>query len=203
MHTIVLATSNRHKIEELQQILCDYPFRWNSLEDFPSVTAPEEDGSTYLENALIKARAACRLTELPCLGDDSGLEVDSLQGSPGLHSARYAGPGSTQSQKIALLLSQLKGLGTQERQARFRCVIALVHPDGREWWSEGTCPGAIAESPRGEQGFGYDPIFWLPQYRKSMAELTGQTKNRISHRALATYGIMEQLYNNLPQYPNL
>ena len=198
---IVLATHNAHKIQELTEILQDYPFQLSDLCHFPGAEVPEENGETYLENALIKARASSAFTGLPSLADDSGLEVDALQGQPGLHSARFGGPGSTQEQKIQLILQGLTE--GDPRNARFRCVIAIVHPDGREWHAQGVCEGFIAPAGRGDQGFGYDPIFWLPKYAKTMAQLSSQTKNRISHRALAIHQVMHMLYEDLAHYPQM
>ena len=201
MQRIVLATNNAHKIEELSQILQDYPFDWKTLKDFPASQVPDETGATYLENALIKARASCHETGFPALADDSGLEVDALGGKPGLHSARFGGPGTTHAQKIQLLLSELSS--TAQRDAQFRCVIAVVHPDGREWWSEGICQVFISEQPTGHQGFGYDPVFWIPKYQKTMAQLSSETKNRISHRAHALHQVMHALYESATSYPQL
>ena len=187
----------------MKQILCDYPFHFESLVDFPNSVSPEETGSTYTENALIKARNAAAFTGLPSLSDDSGLEVVDLNDAPGLYSARYGGKSLSQSDKIRFLLTELKNSGSPSRRARFRCVIALVHPDGREWITEGVREGSIALAPRGESGFGYDPIFWMELYAKSMAELTEATKNRISHRALAMHRLFELIFTETANYPQL
>ena len=206
MQKVVFATHNTHKIQEMGKILEDYPFAWASLADFSPTPEPDENGATYLDNALLKARAACSQIGLPCLADDSGLEVMALGGAPGLHSARFGGPGATQCQKIDLLLDELRSTTpriVRTREARFRCVVALAHPDGREWWNEAICPGCIADRPQGLHGFGYDPIFFLPQHGKTMAELSDATKNRISHRALALFGLMNRIFESSRDYPQL
>ncbi|CAN0374986.1 unnamed protein product, partial [Phaeothamnion confervicola] len=203
LQKIVLATHNKHKIVEMNQILCDYPFDFKSLVDFPNSVSPDETGTTYTENALLKAKDAAAFTGLPSLSDDSGIEVADLDDRPGLYSARYGGSELNQAGKIQLLLSELEKTGSTTRRARFRCVIALVHPDGREWISEGVREGTITLQPKGEHGFGYDPIFWLELYAKSMAELTEATKNRISHRALALHSLFERLHKENPSYPQL
>ncbi|PYN02664.1 MAG: non-canonical purine NTP pyrophosphatase, RdgB/HAM1 family [Candidatus Rokuibacteriota bacterium] len=146
---------------------------------------PPETGATYVENALIKARAAHRLTGQAALADDSGLEVDALGGAPGLHSARFGGPGLDDAGRVALLLERLRAVPREQRTARFRCVIALVDEAGRERTVEGVAEGAIATAPRGDGGFGYDPVFFYPPLGRTFGELSDHEKERVSHRALA------------------
>ncbi|HQJ10620.1 MAG TPA: RdgB/HAM1 family non-canonical purine NTP pyrophosphatase, partial [Anaerolineae bacterium] len=154
----------------------------------------EETGRTYLENALLKARTLAAASGLPALADDSGLEVEALEGAPGLHSARYILGGDEV--RYRALLRALEGVPPERRGARFRCVAALVLPDGREFHTEGVCEGVIQTAPSGEGGFGYDPVFFLPEQGCTMAELSFEAKNRISHRARAAQAmrrVLEQL----------
>ena len=182
---IAIASTNRHKIEEIRHKLSD-------LESIELVTADsiaaigpiDETGSTFEENALIKAREASRITKVPSIADDSGLAVDALDGEPGIFSARY-GNLSSDSQRNGLLLSKLESVPDGKRTARFICAIALVFPDGKEFTVRGECEGVIAQSPSGSSGFGYDPVFYLPDRGKTFAELSLDEKNKISHRARA------------------
>ena len=155
------------------------------LADYPGAMAPEESETTYRGNALLKARAAARLTGQWSLGDDSGLEVDGLGGAPGLHSARYGGPGLDDAGRRALLLDALREVPDDRLTARFRCVIAIVDPEGREWVVEGVADGTIARAPRGRGGFGYDPLFYYPPLGRTFGELSDAEKSRVSHRARA------------------
>ncbi|MBC7257111.1 MAG: RdgB/HAM1 family non-canonical purine NTP pyrophosphatase, partial [Chloroflexi bacterium] len=155
--------------------------------------AVEETGHTFEENALLKARFYAAETGLLTLADDSGLEVEALGGAPGVHTARYGGEGLSDRERYERLLRALEGVPREGRRARFRCVIALAWPDGRAETAEGICEGYIAEAPRGENGFGYDPIFYLPEFGATMAELPAEVKNRISHRARASQGIRRVL----------
>lgn len=202
MQTVVIATHNQHKIGELQEILADYPFVFKSLRDFVDSEAPDETGTTYIENALIKARAACLQTGCLAIADDSGLEVFALDGEPGLHSARFGGVESSAAQKIELLLQRLSERGQVARTAQFRCAMALVHPDGREWTSDECCPGTIAQTSSGVQGFGYDPVFFVPEFQKTMAQLSSATKNVISHRSRSVHALFRELAK-AADYPNL
>ena len=145
----------------------------------------EETGSSFAENALIKAREICRLTGKPALADDSGLCVDFLDGAPGVYSSRFMGEDTPYSEKNAAIIEKLAGVTGEERGAAFRCVMALVFPDGREFTTEGKMEGVIAEAPAGGNGFGYDPILFLPEYGKTSAQLTPEEKNAISHRGEA------------------
>ena len=152
-----------------------------------------EDGATYADNALLKARSYAARSGLLTLADDSGLEVDALGGAPGVRSARYAGEDASDAQRCALLLRNLEGVPDEARTARFRCVIALAWPDGRTALAEGVCDGRISQALSGAHGFGYDPIFFVPEYGRTMAELPSEVKNRISHRARAARAAQELL----------
>ncbi len=193
-HTIVVATRNPGKILEIQELLKDLPCQICPVTDIVVDFSVEEDGLTYAENALKKAVHAVNVTGKIAIADDSGLEVDALDGRPGIYSARFGGEGLSQKEKNRLLLQKL--IGVNRRSARFRCVIAVASPDGQTQTVEGICEGAIGQSGRGEFGFGFDPIFIVPEYQKSMAELEPHIKNRISHRAKA----LQQLPRLLNQF---
>ena len=182
---VVLATLNPGKGRELAGLLGDLPIALISLADVPGASLPPETGATYVENALVKARAAQRLTGHAALGDDSGLEVEALGGAPGLHSARFGGPGLDDPARVALLLERLHAVPVGKRAARFRCVIALVDEAGRERTVEGVAEGEILTAPRGGGGFGYDPVFFYPPLGRTFAELSDRDKARVSHRGLA------------------
>jgi XTP/dITP diphosphohydrolase len=181
----VLATANRHKVEEISNMLADLGVVVRSLAEFPGAPEVIEDGLTYRENALKKARSAAGFTGKPALADDTGLEVDELGGRPGLHAARFAGEGCTFQDNIRKLLSLLEGVPQERRGARFVCVLAFVEPDGREYVVEGELRGRITTAPVGVGGFGYDPVFYVPEIGKTLAELAPEEKNRISHRRRA------------------
>ncbi|NOZ75237.1 MAG: XTP/dITP diphosphatase [FCB group bacterium] len=182
---LLLATHNRHKVNEIRAILNPGDsFRLLSLEDFPEIGDIVEDGDTLEENALIKARTGFQTTGLPSIGDDTGLEVDALNGAPGVYAARYAGEGCSFDDNIEKLLNELNGIPQNQRTARFRCVMALVTESG-EQTVEGAIEGMITEERQGEYGFGYDPIFFIPDEHKTFAQLPPEIKNRISHRSLA------------------
>jgi XTP/dITP diphosphohydrolase len=161
------------------------PFQIKALSEFPEARLPEEAGQTYAENALVKARTAARLTGALALGDDSGLEVDALGGAPGLHTARFGGPGLTDRGRWELLLERLRDVPPGRRTARFRCVIALVGPARGEQVVEGVVEGVIAEEPRGSGGFGYDPVFFYPPLGRTFGEISDEDKQRVSHRGKA------------------
>jgi XTP/dITP diphosphohydrolase len=182
---LVLATGNAGKVRELRALLDGVPFEIRTLADYPPFEMPEESGTTYAENALIKAHATAAHTGAFALGDDSGIEVDALDGVPGVWSARFGGPGLTDRGRVARLLDLLERTPDPERTARFVCVIALVRPDGRETLVEGRCEGRIARAPRGAGGFGYDPVFFYPPLGATFAELSDEDKARVSHRGLA------------------
>ena len=161
------------------------PFQTKLLSEFPDARLPEETGQTYAENALVKARTAARLTGALALGDDSGLEVDALRGAPGLHTARFGGPGLTDRGRWELLLERLRDVPPDRRTARFRCVIALAGPARGEQVVEGVVEGVIAAAPRGSGGFGYDPVFFYPPLGRTFGEISDDDKQRVSHRGKA------------------
>ena len=185
MRTLLLATSNQHKLEELRAILSDLPFKLFSLQDLQVDMAVEETGATFAENAELKARAYAQASGMLTLADDSGLEIDALGGAPGIRSARYLGRETTYEERFRRILAQLNGLPVDRRTARFRCAIALVDPSGSTRIVEGVIEGVIAAMPSGKNGFGYDPIFFVPELGKTLAELAPEQKNRISHRGRA------------------
>jgi XTP/dITP diphosphohydrolase len=166
-------------------LLSGVPSRLVTLADFPGVTLPPEDGRTYAENAAVKARAVAALTGFLALADDSGLEVDVLEGRPGVQSARYGGPGLDDADRVRLLLAELRGVPPGRRTARFRCAIAVSDPAGRVDVVEGVVEGQVLDVARGAGGFGYDPIFYHPASQATFAELSPERKNAVSHRAQA------------------
>jgi XTP/dITP diphosphohydrolase len=191
----VLASQNKHKAKEIENILG---------EGFSIITMDEtdacgidiiEDGETFEENALIKARTVAKITNLPTIADDSGICVDYLGGKPGIRTARFAGENATDDQNIDKLLSELDGVPEEKRNAHFSCCIAVVFPDGSEQTFYGECLGRILTERHGENGFGYDPIFYVPEYNMSMAEIAPEIKNQISHRSRALSAMMKGLTN--------
>jgi len=181
---VLVATRNRHKLEEIRQIFSLPGLELVAADEVPGL--PEdvvEDAVTFEGNALKKARELCRASKLWTMADDSGLEVCALDNAPGVYSARYAGEPCSYPANNAKLLRELQGV--EDRRARFRCAIALCAPDGREWTVDGGCPGRIIHEPRGVNGFGYDPLFVPDGYAQTFAELDGATKNAISHRGAA------------------
>jgi XTP/dITP diphosphohydrolase len=183
---LVLATLNTAKGQELAALLHGVPFEIVTLAALrPDTTPPAETGSSYAENALLKARAASALTGDLVLADDSGLEVDALGGAPGIHSARFGGPNLTDDERIRRLLGALEGVEGARRTARFRCVVALVEPGREERVTEGVVEGLIADAPRGTGGFGYDPVFVYPPLGRSFGELSEVQKAGVSHRGRA------------------
>jgi len=190
---LVLASRNRGKLKELKALLESLPVEVASLEDYPQIAEVAEDGVTFAENAVKKARAVAAATGLFALADDSGLEVDYLNGAPGVFSARFAGEGHDDRANNEKLLRLLAGVPPEKRTARFRCVVAVAAPGGEVYTAEGTCAGVIAAEPRGNRGFGYDPLFFVPQLGKTFAELDPEVKNTISHRARALAGAREIL----------
>ncbi len=195
---LVMATRSPGKIRELSQILADLELRLLGLDDFPGLPEIAEEGKSFAANAETKAREALRLTRLPALADDSGLEVAALGGRPGVHSARYAQDpnrpgGHGDADNWGKLLEEMREIPWEQRQARFVCEIALALPDGRLFRTRGECPGRISLFPRGTQGFGYDPVFWVEEYEATMAQLGPEVKNRISHRARALTALREIL----------
>lgn len=182
---ILLATRNPDKVRELAVLLGDLGIRIRTLADFPAAPEVEEDGTTCEANALKKAREIASATGLPSVADDTGLEVDALGGKPGVFAARYAGENATYEGNCRKLLKELEGVPPTRRTARFVTVAALAMPGGHSQVATGTLFGVIAEQRAGSQGFGYDPIFFLPELGRTLAELTADEKNRISHRAKA------------------
>lgn len=175
----VIATHNQHKLQELQRILA--PLGIEAIT--AGLSEVEETGTTFAENAFLKAQSACRETGLPAVADDSGLEVEALDGRPGVYSARYAGENATDAQRMEKLLGELEGVPAEKRGARFVSAVCCVFPDGERIQAEGECPGAIAFAPAGEDGFGYDPVFLCGE--KTFAQMTAAEKDAVSHRGKA------------------
>lgn len=187
---VVLASKNAHKLQELQDILSAQGVEV-ILESAAGVDVEvEETGTTFEENSLLKARAVMEASGLPAIADDSGLMVDALGGDPGVYSARYGGPGLDDTGRWQLLLKNMAG--ESNRACKFVSVICCAFPDGGEVMARGECPGILAQGPSGDGGFGYDPIFYLPQLGKTMAQLTSAEKNQISHRARALAGFQKE-----------
>ena len=191
---VVLATRNKGKLRELGPLLAHLELDLCTIDDVAPEAELREDGVTFVENALAKARQAARATGLPAIADDSGLEVDALDGAPGVYSARYAGPGADDESNNAKLLEALRGVPPARRTARFRCVAVFVDPArGLELVRDGACEGEVLEAPRGQDGFGYDPLFLVPTVGRTMAELPLPEKNRLSHRASAFRALADAL----------
>ena len=194
----VLATGNQGKVKEMSELLNSF-----SIEVLPqsyfNVSEVPETGTTFVENAIIKARHASKITGLPAIADDSGLEVDFLLGKPGIYSARFAGENATDQQNLNLLLTELKDVEKTKRTARFQCVLVYMrhHLDPTPIICQGTWEGEIIEQPLGENGFGYDPIFWVESDQCSSAQLSKQRKSELSHRGKALSQLVKQLQNEL------
>ena len=186
---LLVATRNPGKLKEYEQLLASLPLTLTYLTPEGITDEVEETGETFADNAIHKAEEYARISGLLTLADDSGLEVDALDGEPGVHSARYAGPRATDEDRYQVLLERMRDVPWEERGARFRCVIAVAEPEGGVWTTEGKCEGVIALAPKGEHGFGYDPVFHLPDQEKTMAQLAPEVKNRMSHRAKAAQEI--------------
>lgn len=193
MQRIIFATGNAGKMKEIRSILADLGMEILSMKEAGVNIAIEENGSTYEENALIKARAVAAVTGDIVLADDSGLEIDYLNKEPGLFSARYLGEDTPYSVKNASLISRLEGVPKEKRTTRFVCAIAAVLPDGRELTTRACIEGRIGYEEKGEGGFGYDPIFYVPELGRTMAELTEDEKNQVSHRGKALQLMKEEL----------
>jgi XTP/dITP diphosphohydrolase len=191
---LVIASGNRGKLAEFRQLLDDPALEWVGQNEL-GIVDPDETGSTFVENAIIKARNAARISGLPALADDSGLIVDALGGAPGLHSANYGGVHGDAQRNIARLLGELEGVADEQRSARFHSVIVLLHhaDDPAPLIAEGTWEGRILDAPRGVGGFGYDPVFFSPEHGCSAAELDAAVKNRVSHRGRAM-GVLRGLW---------
>ncbi len=187
MSEIVVATKNSGKIKELKELLAGLPFHFKSLNEFPNITEAEETGVTFAENAAIKARSYALQTKMWSLADDSGLEVEALGGAPGVFSARYAGEEATDGENVEKLLRRLKESNDQRRSARFVCAMAIADEKGDiKFFAESVCNGKIALNPNGANGFGYDPVFIPEGFSQTFGELSGEIKQKISHRARAT-----------------
>ncbi|MGF1530985.1 MAG: RdgB/HAM1 family non-canonical purine NTP pyrophosphatase [Puniceicoccaceae bacterium] len=192
---IVIATSNAHKVAEFQRLLRPSVITFHTAATIGGMPPVEETGTSFMENARLKALALRQavLRPGPILADDSGLEVDSLNGRPGIHSARYAGPGADDAANRARLLEELSGIPYEDRTARFRCALCLLMPDGSALETTGTVEGWIALAPAGATGFGYDPLFIAESYATTFAQLSPQQKDLVSHRSRALRGLTEKL----------
>ncbi len=184
-YKLLLATNNQAKVDEYRSLLSNLPGKLVTLAELGITTKVSEVGRSLEENARLKATAFAGESQLVALADDSGLEVDALGGEPGPLSARYAGEGASDKDRIKYLLSRLDGVAWERRTARFRCVIAIATPNGKVETCSGECHGFITFEPKGKHGFGYDPIFYLPELGKTMAELPPEVKNQVSHRGQA------------------
>ena len=193
---IVLATHNYDKEIELQHSLQGLGVKICSLSEYPDIGGIEETGTTLLENSLLKAHTVYDRTGLPAIADDTGLEVDALDGAPGVYSARFSGADATYEDNVNKLLSVMEDVSDDMRSARFRTVISFVD-EVQELWTEGFIEGRITEDPRGNMGFGYDPVFYVPRLEKTFAELSTTEKNKISHRGLALQKLRKILINVL------
>ena len=196
MNKIVAGTRNAGKVREIRQALAELPFEVSGIPD-AGLADVEETGVTFSENAILKARYYALHTGDYCLADDSGLEVDALDGAPGVYSARYSGQGATDAANNQKLLLALQDVPPEKRTARFRSVLALAGPDGSLLLADGTCEGVILAEPKGDGGFGYDPLFWMPDQQKTLAEMTLQEKNAISHRGNALKVLKQKLLSQL------
>ncbi len=193
MKRFIVASKNKGKLKEISEILSGFPFEVLSMEQAGIYDEIDEYGSTFEENALIKAREVSKLTGEIVMADDSGLAVDYLNGAPGIYSARFAGEGATDMDKNNKLLKLLEDVPFEKRTARFVCAVAVVFPDGREFVVRGTCEGYIGFGPLGENGFGYDPLFYMPEYKMTTAQMEPEEKHRISHRGKALGSMVEEL----------
>ena len=196
---IVFATGNKGKIKEIQMIMADTGLEVVSMKEAGIVVEPEENGTTYEENALIKARAVAEHTDAIVMADDSGLEIDYLNKEPGIYSARYMGEDTSYRIKNANLIERLNGVPDEQRTARFVCAIAAVLPDGTELTTRAAIEGRIGYEEKGSNGFGYDPIFYVPRFGKTTAELTEEEKNQVSHRGQA----LELMKKELKKYEDI
>lgn len=193
MKEIVVATGNKGKVAEIVLALAKLPVRVLALSDFGPIPEAVEDGTSFMENAILKARHYAKYTGKACLADDSGLEVDALQGAPGIYSARYAGATADDAANNQKLLAELSTVKMRERAAQFRCVLAFVDTDGSVMTADGVCPGVIGMEMRGAGGFGYDSLFYVSELNKTMAELSKTEKNAISHRGQALASMASKL----------
>jgi len=196
LHEIVVATQNTGKVKEIAQAMAHLSIKVLSLSDCGNFPEPIEDGLTFEENAIIKARHYACLTGKTCLADDSGLEVDALAKAPGVYSARYAGETATDEENNRKLLQELEGVPPARRTGRFRCVLALATPHKVLLTVDGTCEGSILLQAEGDQGFGYDPLFFMTKLHKTLAQITVEEKNKISHRGQALKKFIARIQEN-------
>ena len=193
---MILATRNKGKLKEIQVLLSDFDIDIMSLDEAENAPHVVEDGKTFMENAFKKAKVIAEATGIMALADDSGLEVDALDGAPGVHSARYSGENASDASNNEKLLADLEGVYSGKRNAHFSCVVVVYHPSGRWISTESKCEGEIAMNPVGDRGFGYDPVFYLPSLNRTMAQLSPEEKNSLSHRGKA----LEKLKAKLPDF---
>lgn len=191
--TIIIATHNKGKAKEFKSLFDEYGYNIKTLHDFPEIGEVPETGDSFSENALQKAATISEKLNTIVLADDSGLEVDALDGQPGIYSARYAGEHGNDQKNNEKLLKKLKNVSEEKRKANFHCTLALVGPEREPLFVEGNIEGYILFEPQGENGFGYDPLFYIPAFNKSMGELTDEEKNKISHRAIAIENLKDHL----------
>ncbi|MDW7739109.1 MAG: XTP/dITP diphosphatase [Bacillota bacterium] len=197
MKTLVLATGNRNKVKEMKELLAGLPVKILTMDGYPGLVMPEEDQPTFAGNAAVKAEAVSEFTGEIALADDSGLEVDALEGRPGVYSARYAGEDGNYEANNQLLLKELEGIPPESRTARFVCAIAVSVPGDQTYIVEESCPGRIAENPDGDGGFGYDPLFIYEPSGTTFARMSPEEKNAVSHRGKAlrsAYHVLEKLF---------
>ena len=194
---IILATNNKSKVKEISEMMSGSDITFVSLADAGINVEVEETETTFEENALLKAREICKLSGKPTISDDSGLEIDALDGAPGIYSSRFMGEDTSYDIKNNALIEKLENVADPDRTARFRCCMALVLPDGREFVTEGAMEGIIAREPKGINGFGYDPILFIPEYNRTSAELSSEEKNNISHRGEALRKMIEVIKKEL------
>ncbi|WP_415889998.1 XTP/dITP diphosphatase [Neptuniibacter sp. SY11_33] len=194
INKIVLASGNKGKLKEFNQVLADLGVEVVPQSEF-NVSDADETGLSFVENAILKARHAAEVTGLPALADDSGLEVDALQGAPGIYSARFSGEGATDAKNNKLLLEKLEGIPSEQRSARFRCVLVFMRHanDPTPLICQGSWEGTILEQASGSNGFGYDPLFWIPELEKASAELASEQKNKLSHRGQAVHLLKQSI----------
>ena len=197
--TLLIATNNAHKVTELRRILGDADVTLVTPADAGITLDVEETGETFEENARLKARAFCAASGLPSLADDSGIEVDALGGRPGVRSARYGGDGLDDADRTQLLLDELADVPEERRTCRYRVVLVLARPDGSEEVVDASCEGRAALAPVGENGFGYDPIFYVPRFGRTMAQLDPAEKDAVSHRGQATRRMAALLRERAPE----
>lgn len=197
MQTVIIASGNKGKLKEFKELMGDLPVDVKSLADYPELGDIEENGASFAENAYIKAKAVFDATGCLCIADDSGLEVDALDGAPGIYSARYAGEEKDDAANNAKLLTALADVPAEKRGAQFHCAIVAIDQNGKRYDAEGIVRGVILREQRGDNGFGYDPLFYVPEFDKTTAELSMDEKNAISHRGKAVRQIVEILKENV------